>query len=416
MRHLAPSFVRAGRALRIAVAAATLPIAAAAAQESPIQVYGYFAGRLEKSIDVPSWDGATLHSESGPREFSRPFFNVMLQQQLSRRFKAYVNLNGAGASAIDVRNMWGEFSASNALNVRFGKVYRKFGLYNEVLDAVPTYYGIEPPESFDGDHLLLSRTTAAMVYGFVPVGPGKLQYAVSTDNGEGRTVESTMPLGVDLNYVFAGAYTLGVSGYTSGGATNSDIAPASGSPKSGVLPWMARDSFTVVNAYGEARWGALTVQAEWAQADHEAERDAAAVLTIVQRAELNARQRARFLVDPAGSTTDAANVRTRGDHQVRTWYVRVGRSFETRVGEVGPYLQWDAYSNPETIGEKRYGGDDEAGLADDGRFTKGTAGVVFRPVPQVAVKLDGSTHRYRLGGQRVSYPELRLDISYAFGL
>ena len=91
-------------------------------------------------------------------------------------------------------------------------------------------------------------------------------------------------------------------------------------------------------------------------------------------------------------------------------------SKETARGEFGPYLQWDAYRNPELVASKKFGGDDEAGAADDGAFTKATAGIVYRPIPQVAFKFDASQHRYTLLGRAVSYPELRLDLSYAFGL
>jgi hypothetical protein len=71
-------------------------------------------------------------------------------------------------------------------------------------------------------------------------------------------------------------------------------------------------------------------------------------------------------------------------------------------------------SHPESIQNKTYGGDDEAGLADDGIFWKPSAGVVFRPLPNVAIKLDGSYHIQEYNGKKVSYPELRLDFSFAF--
>lgn len=380
------------------------------------QLYGFFATRLEKSFNTPANEGGRVVRESGPQEWSQPFFNVMLQHQFDPKFKAFVNLNGANAGVVDVRNLWGEYTRSNAFNVRVGKIYRKFGLYNEVLDAVPTYYGIEPPEAFDVDHLLISRTTNLMVYGNVRAGSGRLSYALSTDNGEGRDVEGNIPLGYDVNYNFGrGSYTIGASGYLSNGATNGDRTVGEGSPRSGVLPWMARDSFSVVNVYGEARRGAFTLQAEWAQANHEAQRDPEAVLQVVQDGRLNARQRARLLRDASGPLT-TANVNTNGDHRIEVWYLRAGWSRETSRGEVGPYLQFDSYSNPETVGPKAVGGDAEAGNTDDGRFTKLTAGVLYRPVPQVAVKVDGSIFRYRFLGERLAYPELRFDISYAFGL
>jgi hypothetical protein len=66
------------------------------------------------------------------------------------------------------------------------------------------------------------------------------------------------------------------------------------------------------------------------------------------------------------------------------------------------------------INNKNYGGDKESGLADDGVFTKTSAGMVYRPIPTVAIKLDGSIHSQKFNGQVVKYPEIRLDLSWAF--
>ena len=403
------------RTFILAACSSALAAAPVAAQD-PVSVYGYFSTRLEKSFGVPAAAGTAIVKETSPREFGYPFVNVMLQSQLSPRFKVFANLNGAGAGVLDVRNIWGEWSPSAKFNVRVGKSYRKFGLYNEVLDAVPTYYGIEPPEAFDSDHLLISRTTALMVHGQVATGPGRFNYSFSTDNGEGQDVETTMPIGYDANYQFGtGQLTLGLSGYTSGGGTNGDKSVGEGSPRSGVLPWMADDDFSIVNLYAESKVGALTLQAEWARATHTATRDADAIVEVVNGAGLNDRQRARFLIDPL-APVNVGNVRTDGSYDVTAWYVRGGYSFFTEKGEIGPYFQYDHYSNPETIAKKSFGGDAEAGESDDGGFSKITIGTLFRPIPNVALKIDSSLFQYQLLGRSVSFHEIRLDLSYAFGL
>jgi hypothetical protein len=41
-------------------------------------------------------------------------------------------------------------------------------------------------------------------------------------------------------------------------------------------------------------------------------------------------------------------------------------------------------------------------------------GLVYKPIPNVAIKLDGSYHVQQYNGKSVSYPELRLDFSFAF--
>lgn len=383
------------------------------------QVYGYFSTRYEKSFSVPEASGNGVSYQDGLAEFSYPFAHIMMQSQLDDNFRVFINLNGSGGGDLSMRNFWGEYSAASYFNVRVGKMYRKFGLYNEILDAVPTYYGIEPPEMFDTDHLMISRTTAFMIHGNISVFDGNLNYAVTTDNGEGSEIfESVIPVGFDLNYKFnnsIGDFTIGTSYYNSGGATNSDVSIGEGSPQSGVKPWMAKDSFYVINGYIEIRSSALTIQFEYASTEHQALRDVDAVKDIVDNAGINAAQRARFLKDPNGPN-DITNINTVGDYSANTWYTRIGYSFETSVGEIAPYFQFDSYTNPELISKKSFGGDNEAGNTDDGKFTKLTVGTVFRPIPLVALKLDMSNFSYKLNGQNVSYPEIRLDLSYTFGL
>lgn len=386
-----------------------------ASAQSSLNIYGYFSTRFEKTFSEPGFASGQIVKEDSPAEFGYPFFNLMAQHQLSDHFKVFVNLNGAGGGAIDLRNFWGEYSANRFVNLRLGKIYRKFGLYNEILDAVPTYYGIEPPELFDFDHLVLTRTTTFMLYGSLAAGAGALNYSLTTDNGEGDPVEDTVPIGWDVNYKFGGGnFIVGVSGYTSGGPTVSDVGLGDGSPKSGVLPWMATDEFNVVDAYLEGHLGGLTVQTEYTNSSHEAVRDPATVVEMITLAKPNTAQRARFLINPNGAV-DEANVNPVGDYKIKAWYLRAGYANETRIGEVAPYIQWDWYENLETIAKKTFGGDNEAGVADDGTFTKATIGVVYRPAPEVAIKLDGSKHFYKFHGEDVSYPEVRLDVSFIFG-
>jgi hypothetical protein len=101
-------------------------------------------------------------------------------------------------------------------------------------------------------------------------------------------------------------------------------------------------------------------------------------------------------------------------YNVQTWYIRLGYNIQSSVGQFVPYLFLDWMSHPEVIQNKDFGGDDESGLADDGKFWKPSAGLVYRPVSNVAIKLDGSYHIQNFNGKSVSYPEIRLDFSFAF--
>jgi hypothetical protein len=384
--------------------------------QNQLSIYGYFSTRYEKQFETKNSIGVI--DEASPSEWTYPFFNLMLQHQVNDNIKVFVNLNGADASNLDVRNFWGDYSFADYLSVRLGKIYRKFGLYNEILDAVPTYYGIEPPELFDGDHLLISRTTALMIHGDLPLSNDKFKYSVATDNGEGGSLKNVVPLQADLNFTFGdGNYTVGTSAYTSGGNAVPDKSVGEGSPKSGVLPWMDVDKFSIIGGYVQLQISNLLFQSEYWLSKHKATRNPSSVIELVQSAGLNSTQLSRFLIDPTIDPTELtdADVKTTADYDISTWYVKAGYSFFTSFGEIAPYLQWDYYSNPETIAKKSYGGDNEAGAADDGVFNKSTVGVVYRPVSELAIKLDQSFHFYKVDNQDVNYPEVRLDVSYIFG-
>ena len=151
---------------------------------------------------------------------------------------------------------------------------------------------------------------------------------------------------------------------------------------------------------------------EFWNATHSATRDAASVMRLAN-AGLNPFQMRRFFVGglPSGGVNTAAN------YNVQTFYTRVG--YEIPLGDTAtltPYAQFDWYSNPETINARSFGGDLEAGLTDEGIFTKYTLGLVWRPTPQVAAKADGSIHVYPINGVNELAPELRISFSYLWEL
>jgi hypothetical protein len=300
-------------------------------------------------------------------------------------------------------------------------MYRKFGLYNERLDQIPTFIGIEAPEMLDSDHLFLTRTTSLMIHGKFQNAKRIISYGLMTENAEGGPRQNVVPLGWDARYKsMLNSFIIGASGYSSS-VTNertvSTVQLGEGPPQGGILPWMAGDRFTIAGVFFEKQFGNILLQSEYYNASHKAVRDADAVLQIIQNADINSSQRARFLGDNSSKANEiltAEDVQTNTQYNVHTWYVRLGYNIKSNIGQFVPYLFLDWMSHPEAIQSKKFGGDDEAGLADDGKFWKPSLGVAYRPIPNVAIKLDGSYHVQQFNGKQVSYPELRLDFSFAF--
>jgi hypothetical protein len=126
-------------------------------------------------------------------------FHIYGKGNFTRKISYLFNL-AYNDDFIEVRNAWGNFVFKDGFQVRVGKMYRKFGLYNERLDQSPTFIGIEPPEMLDSDHLFLTRTTSFMIHGQFQNSQRVISYALMTDNGENGPQKSVIPVGWDLRY------------------------------------------------------------------------------------------------------------------------------------------------------------------------------------------------------------------------
>jgi hypothetical protein len=385
-------------------------------------LYGYINSNVQKTFNYPSVnDQGVVQRVSDPLEWTPVRnFHIYGKGNLSRKISYLFNL-ARTEDLLEIRNAWGNFAFKDALQLRVGKMYRKFGLYNERLDQIPTFIGIEAPEMLDTDHLFLTRTTSAMLHGQFMNAKRVISYAFMTDNGEGGPQKSMFPVGWDIRYKsLTNSFIVGASGYASSINSTKSVSTVSlgeGSPKGGILPWMRGDKFTVAGVYVEKQIGNLLIQTEYYNASHKAERDPEAVLSVINNANINTFQRNRLLQQNENQPNEdltTADVRVNSNYNVQTWYVRLGYNIPTKVGQFIPYLFLDWMSHPEAIQNKDFGGDDEAGLSDDGIFWKPSAGLVFKPLPNVAVKLDGSYHIQQYMGKSVMYPELRLDFSFAF--
>ncbi len=198
--------------------------------------------------------------------------------------------------------------------------------------------------------------------------------------------------------------TVGASYYMTNGAAVPTHGVGEGSPGGGVATWMARDEYSVAGAFAELLWQSLTVQGAAYFSQHDATRDSKQVALLAD-AGLNDRQLDRFGLDGGGEVV------TDVEYDVSTVYFRAGYSVIAGETELLPYAQWDTYINPETIQSKTFGGDNEAGMSDDGRFRKHTLGVVLRPRAYAAIKIDGSQHVQTLNGVTTRYPEVRSSFS-----
>lgn len=380
------------------------------ASDMKTNLFGYLEGYFEKVEKKPSRQNGSSTSEgvpirvSTPQEFDTPHVNIMMKSIFGRDWSAFLNLSAS--SSVTTQNAWVEKKfIDGELSIRLGKFYRPFGLYNERLDAVPTYIGIEPPELFDQDHLLLTRTTNFMLHGEISFGESFFRYSLTTGNDE--RLGGEVPIGGDLRYTFERddlEVTVGSSFYFSNGSSyKSDNL-------GGVPKWFKSDKYNVFGGFTEILFESWQIQSAFFQSNHSGLRNGQ-TLQNISTEKLNNQQIQRLC---NGNMSTCADTSTR--YQVLTWYGRIGRSFILNQAEFTPYIQFDFYKNPEMIAHKSDGGDNEAGIADDGKFTKQTIGFVYRPVTQVAIKVDASNHSQVIAGKNQNYSEIRSSFSYIWAL
>ena len=248
-------------------------LASSAEQDAPVfrtKLYGFIDYHAEKVAETPDSvdaDGNTVYVDN-PWELDILNLNVMLQGALYDKYRFFLNLAapGSGSNVEDlsllVRNAWLEAPLVNGLLIlRAGKLYRRFGLYNEILDATPTFIGIEAPELFDKDHLLLTRTTNLMLHGSLGFESGVVNYALTT--GADERDAGALPIGADLQVELNWGLTLGSSFYHTGGEAVPSVAVGDGSPKGGVVNWMLHDRYAVFGGYAQFEAGGLILQAEY---------------------------------------------------------------------------------------------------------------------------------------------------------
>lgn len=377
-----------------------------------LHFYGFVAPlAAEQVYNFPTIaeSGSTVKN-SEPLDFADPEGHFYIKARYGA-FEGKVDLFGSTEDArVEAATLSYEFGENRQYSIQAGKMFRKFDLYNETLNHFIVFMGIEAPELFDGDHTIPRFANLAF-----RMEMGKWAWYVDTGNSESGAEKDLVPLGWDLRYDYGGL-VFGTSGYTSsisGNRTKPSVDLGSGSPEGGVLPWMESDRYTIFGGFVRKEFDRMILESAFWNASHSGNRNPQGVLTLLGNTYLNPRQRENFFGDNhtlPDSELNASHVQTEADYDVKTAYLRFGYSFKKTV----LYAHWDWMDHPEIIGEKQWGGDNEAGLSDTGSFTKWSLGAVWRPKKNLAVKCDVSAHVQKFNGDQVMYPEARLQGAWAF--
>ncbi|KAA3596586.1 MAG: hypothetical protein DWQ06_15050 [Calditrichaeota bacterium] len=379
--------------------------------ESLINFYGYLSTNYEdlSSITRPSAvDTIETENFNPVSGWEHKDFHLLFQSIISDKFKAFGHLSVNDAEEIELRNYWGEFTASEKFKISGGKIYRPFGLYNETLDASASFVGIDAPEYLDENHPIVPRTTTLLFHGGGNLERNHFRYAISFDSGE-QNDGTALAYGWDVSNEFYDIFKVGYSFYRTEEKRGPKNKIGEGSPEGGVLPWVANEKYFVWGGYLQADYWNFTLQSAWWKANHKGQRSQEQLQILKDSAALNDFQRVRFF----GTSENTFNLDF--DYAVKTWFTKIYYTWDSeKTGQWIPYYNFEFYQNPETISEVEFGGDDKAGNSDGGKFNKHTFGFSYKPNSKIAFKTDVSTYRYTLDTKKEHFNAFRIQFAYTF--
>lgn len=386
-------------------------------------LYGYLDTQWRRLIDATGFPPPMKKGiENEFRESKGGIWlnaNVMLQGSIDNRFRYFINLAAYRAGVISqpdealaVRNAWIEVPLyRDYLNLRVGKTYRRFGLYNEILDAAPTFSGIEAPVYLVGGQVLLTRTTNVMLHGSWFHGDSRISYALMTGTDERKGDD--VPIGADLRYQLADTLLVGSSFYWTGGPAKPTRTVGQGVPLGGVHDWMTSEDYKVYGGFGQLNLGGFEFQAEYWRAPHNGVRNPAEVLQLASSGALTPRQRQRFVNGKSNPTAADVNIDT--SYVVQTFWAEATYTFPVGRGTLTPYVHFAWYSDPETVRGEPNGGN-EAGPSDEGQFFRAVFGAVYRPISSVALKVELNPHFFTVMGKSAMLLPFQISLSYFWKL
>ena len=208
-----------------------------AAGMDSINIYGYF----DLGYNITT---GNRYSKSGPNSpnlkngaFDQRHLNILTDIMVSPNvaLRTHVEFEhgihpSADSASVVMEYGFGEYTYSDTLKIRGGKMLSPYGIYSEIHDATPAYLAVSPPETFyraefKGGHMVVPKwSTGLAILGELSLFSSRhdVDYVIYVGNGESRftTNESEQDdnpnksLGARLQFISAGeVLVFGVSGF-----------------------------------------------------------------------------------------------------------------------------------------------------------------------------------------------------------
>jgi hypothetical protein len=170
-----------------------------AQSEGAINIFGYYQGQFEQSKTVGT--GAKTYNTFGLQQM-----NLLLAKDLSQSFSSFVSLqfttnfaSNRNWGTFGVEEAWVKYHGSEYFNVKAGLLVPTFNNFNEIKTKTPLLPYIMRPLVYESPLADLVTATNFIperaflqMYGAVPVGSSKIDYAFYTGNDQPDFV-STVP-------------------------------------------------------------------------------------------------------------------------------------------------------------------------------------------------------------------------------
>ncbi|MFY8000511.1 MAG: outer membrane protein [Candidatus Kapaibacteriota bacterium] len=178
-------------------------VSALHAQDNPLndlRIYGYMQvlGYNERTENVITTPMGTITDSRQRNTFSLQQMNLFLSKPLGERFSAFVNLEFSlsyasqrGWGSFSVEEAWVNYNNSEALNIKAGLLLPTFNNLNELKNRTPLLpylfrpfvYETSVASLLNAEDFLPERSFL-QVYGSLPLGGLRLDYAFNTGNSE----------------------------------------------------------------------------------------------------------------------------------------------------------------------------------------------------------------------------------------
>ncbi len=194
------------------------------AQLEDLRIYGYMQvlGYNQRTENVITTPRGTITNTAERNTFSLQQMNIFLSKPLGDYFSAFVNLEFSlsyasqrGWGSFSVEEAWANYANSEALNVKAGLLLPTFNNLNELKNRTPLLPYLFRPFVYETSiaSLLnaedfLPERAFLQVYGSLPIGGMRFDYALHTGNSETSYIASR-----------------NTAGQAGGGLTGEDTSP-----------------------------------------------------------------------------------------------------------------------------------------------------------------------------------------------